>query len=97
MELESSDYSVLPLHGELPADAQDNALLPGDRPKIIVSTNVAAIEKSGPYHLHSFLYSLGHTNPEQVEKQISCDEKVNGYWSPVTGATSPAVSKHLFV
>ena len=38
---ESSDYSVLPLHGELPADAQDNALLPGDRPKIIVSTNVA--------------------------------------------------------
>ena len=38
---EASDYAVLPLHGELSANAQDQALLPGSRPKVIVSTNVA--------------------------------------------------------
>lgn len=38
---ESSDYTVLPLHGELSADAQDRALASGARPKVIVSTNVA--------------------------------------------------------
>lgn len=38
---ESSDYTVLPLHGELPTDAQDKALSSGDRPRVIVSTNVA--------------------------------------------------------
>ena len=38
---ESSGYTVVPLHGELSATAQDQALLPGSRPKVIVSTNVA--------------------------------------------------------
>ena len=38
---ESRNYDVMPLHGELPPDAQDRAVTPGDRPKVIVSTNVA--------------------------------------------------------
>ena len=38
---ESRGYEVLPLHGELPPDAQDRAVSPGGRPKVIVSTNVA--------------------------------------------------------
>lgn len=38
---EARGYEVLPLHGELPPDAQDRAVSSGDRPKIIVSTNVA--------------------------------------------------------
>ena len=32
---------VLPLHGELSAEAQQEALAPSDRPKVILSTNVA--------------------------------------------------------
>jgi ATP-dependent helicase HrpB len=32
---------VLPLHGDLPPEEQDRAVQPGDRPKIILSTNVA--------------------------------------------------------
>jgi len=35
------DFLVLPLHGELPPDAQDRAVARYDRRKIIVSTNVA--------------------------------------------------------
>lgn len=38
---EARNYEVLPLHGELPPEAQDRAVSTGDRPKIIVSTNVA--------------------------------------------------------
>lgn len=38
---EASDYKVIPLHGELSADAQDKALSPGNHPKAIISTNVA--------------------------------------------------------
>jgi len=38
---ESRLYEVLPLHGELSPDAQDRAVSSGDRPKVIVSTNVA--------------------------------------------------------
>lgn len=34
-------YAVLPLHGELPAEQQDAAVAESDRPRIIVSTNVA--------------------------------------------------------
>lgn len=34
-------WSVLPLHGELPAEAQDAAVAPSDRPRVIVATNVA--------------------------------------------------------
>ena len=33
--------ALLPLHGELPPAAQDEAVAPSDRPKIIVATNVA--------------------------------------------------------
>ncbi len=32
---------VVPLHGDLPAEAQDRAVRPGPRPKIILATNVA--------------------------------------------------------
>ena len=32
---------VLPLHGDLPADAQDRAVQPGPRRKVIVATNIA--------------------------------------------------------
>ncbi len=35
------DLLVLPLHGELPAAAQDRAVRPADRRKLILSTNVA--------------------------------------------------------
>jgi ATP-dependent helicase HrpB len=32
---------MLPLHGDLPPEEQDRAVSPGDRPKLILSTNVA--------------------------------------------------------
>lgn len=35
------DADVVPLHGDLPAEAQDRAIRPGKRRKIILSTNVA--------------------------------------------------------
>ncbi|MHB1425497.1 MAG: ATP-dependent helicase HrpB [Gemmataceae bacterium] len=35
------DLAVLPLHGELPAEQQDAALLPQARRKVVLSTNVA--------------------------------------------------------
>lgn len=35
------DYDIFPLHGGLPPQAQEAAVSPGSRPKIIVSTNVA--------------------------------------------------------
>lgn len=38
---EAKDFEVLPLHGELPPDAQDRAVSRGGKPKIIVATNVA--------------------------------------------------------
>lgn len=38
---ETRGREVLPLHGELPPEAQDRAVEPSDRPKVIVSTNVA--------------------------------------------------------
>ena len=38
---ESKAYEVLPLHGELPPEAQDRAVSGGSGPKVIVSTNVA--------------------------------------------------------
>jgi ATP-dependent helicase HrpB len=38
---ERLDLAVLPLHGDLPAEQQDAALLPLDRRKVVLSTNVA--------------------------------------------------------
>jgi len=38
---EARGYEVLPLHGDLSPDAQDRAVTSGERPKVIVSTNVA--------------------------------------------------------
>jgi ATP-dependent helicase HrpB len=35
------DFAVLPLHGELPAEQQDAALLPQARRKVVLATNVA--------------------------------------------------------
>jgi ATP-dependent helicase HrpB len=35
------EREVLPLHGSLPADDQDRALNPGNRPRVVLSTNVA--------------------------------------------------------
>lgn len=35
------DLAVLPLHGDLPAEQQDAALLPQDRRKVVLATNVA--------------------------------------------------------
>jgi ATP-dependent helicase HrpB len=35
------DLAVLPLHGELPAEQQDAALLPQNRRKVVLATNVA--------------------------------------------------------
>jgi ATP-dependent helicase HrpB len=35
------DLAVLPLHGDLPAEQQDAALLPGERRKVVLATNVA--------------------------------------------------------
>jgi ATP-dependent helicase HrpB len=37
----SAGVDVLPLHGDLPPDEQDRAVLPGRRRKVILSTNVA--------------------------------------------------------
>ncbi len=36
-----SGFSVLPLHGEMPAKDQDSAVAPSERRKIIISTNIA--------------------------------------------------------
>lgn len=38
---EAKAYDVLPLHGELPVEAQERAIRKTDRPKVIVSTNVS--------------------------------------------------------
>lgn len=38
---EARGMEVLPLHGELPPEAQDRAVTPGDTRKVIVATNVA--------------------------------------------------------
>ncbi len=38
---EEDDLAVLPLHGDLPAEQQDAALLPQSRRKIVLATNVA--------------------------------------------------------
>jgi ATP-dependent helicase HrpB len=35
------DFAVLPLHGEMPLDEQTRAVRPGERRKIVLSTNVA--------------------------------------------------------
>src|SRR5204863_6748785 len=35
------DLAVLPLHGDLPAEQQDAALLPQPRRKVVLATNVA--------------------------------------------------------
>jgi ATP-dependent helicase HrpB len=35
------DVAVLPLHGGLDADAQDAVLMPSDRPRLILATNIA--------------------------------------------------------
>jgi len=35
------DLAILPLHGDLPAEQQDAALLPGQRRKVVLATNVA--------------------------------------------------------
>ena len=37
---EAKAYEVLPMHGELPVEAQERAIKKLDRPKVIVSTNV---------------------------------------------------------
>ena len=37
----SAGFDVLPLHGDLPPEEQDRAVLPGPRRKVILSTNVA--------------------------------------------------------
>ncbi len=41
VEAERWDRDVLPLHGQLPASAQDRAIRPGPRRKIVLATNVA--------------------------------------------------------
>jgi ATP-dependent helicase HrpB len=38
---ESKGFVLLPLHGELPPDAQDAAVARYDRRKVVVATNVA--------------------------------------------------------
>lgn len=38
---ERAGLVVAPLHGDLPPAEQDRAVLPGDRPKLILSTNIA--------------------------------------------------------
>lgn len=72
-----AEFRVLPLHGELPREAQELALLPGDRGKIILSTNVAetsltiegvtAVVDSGLHRQASYSWWSGvpalHTRP----------------------------------
>ncbi|MFM9016592.1 MAG: helicase-related protein, partial [Verrucomicrobiota bacterium] len=45
---ESGGVDVLPLHGELPPEEQDRAVLPGPRRKVIVATNVAETSLTVP-------------------------------------------------
>lgn len=51
-----------------------------------VSSNVKDVEAMGDYHLHTFLYSVGNTDTNQIMKRISCE--VDGYWTPVSGKMS---------
>ncbi len=52
-----------------------------------ISSNVKEVEAMGDYHLHTFLYSVGNTDTNQIMKQISCE--VDGYWTSVSGKMSP--------
>jgi len=65
----------------LPAGATDESVVS------FVSTKVFETESMGDYHVHMFLYTLGHNDPSGVEKQISC--AVDGFWKPVVQGTSP--------
>lgn len=51
-----------------------------------ISSNVKEVEAMGDYHLHTFLYSVGNTDSNQIMKQISCE--VDGYWTSVSGKMS---------
>jgi hypothetical protein len=51
------------------------------------SSYVEEVENLGDYHLATFLYSIGNTDPNQVMKQISC--AVDGYWTPVSSISTP--------
>lgn len=52
-----------------------------------VSSNVKEVEAMGDYHLHTFLYSVGNTDTNQIMKQTACE--VDGYWTPVSGKMPP--------
>lgn len=64
----------------LPGDAKDDDIVK------LVSSQVNDIESMGDYHIHPFFYSLGNSDVNQVEKQLSC--AVDGYWEPVIGSTA---------
>ena len=51
------------------------------------SSYVDEVQNLGDYHVATFLYSIGNTDPNQVMKQISC--AVNGYWTPVSSMSTP--------
>ena len=67
----------------LPAGATDEDIVN------VVSSNVKEVEGMGDYHIQPFFYSIGNSDVNQVTKQISCDEDVDGYWAAVTGTITP--------
>lgn len=67
--------------------------LPGDVTDAEITDYVAsriqsaeAISANGDFQIHSFLYSIANTNPEQLSKKISC--AAGGIWKPLTEGTS---------
>jgi ATP-dependent helicase HrpB len=93
---------VLPLHGDLPAEQQDAALLPQDRRKVVLSTNVAetsvtvegvtGVVDSGLARVLTFDPSVGLDRLEVVPiSRASADQRAGR-----AGRTRPGVCVRLW-
>lgn len=69
------------------SDGDFNSGISNDEIVNAYSSYVEEVESLGDYHLATFLYSIGNTDPNQVMKQISC--AVDGYWTPVSSISTP--------
>ena len=69
------------------SDGDFNSGITNDEIVDTFSSYVEEVENMGDYHLATFLYSIGNTDPNQVMKQMSC--AVDGYWTPVSSISTP--------
>ncbi len=101
-ELQGLGCDVLPLHGDLPAEQQDAALLPGPRRKIVLATNVAetsvtvegvtAVVDSGLARIMEFDPHIGMDRLEvKAISKASADQRAGR-----AGRTQPGVCLRLW-